>query len=185
MVNQASSFCSALNRWEILFFSASSISAYLQSVNFLFPPPPEGGTCVFPSYSKMGSQPGYVRSASPESFKKREETHQTWAGPWPARSCPGPSRQPRHLAPPFAPSRPEDATHLGDALEQDRLLSGARYVGKGAHGPGRLVLVGGQELVQAVEPEPVEEPLAVGASAPLSGISPLRSRRVDAHVRPR
>ena len=52
--SQAESFSRALKRCEILFFSALSISAY-----------------VFPSYSKIGSQPYVARSAVSQSSRKR------------------------------------------------------------------------------------------------------------------
>ena len=65
LANQAWSFSRARNRWDILFFSALSISAYLrrmcQFVDFKNTQTchsrRKNGTHVCPSYSKTASQP--------------------------------------------------------------------------------------------------------------------------------
>jgi hypothetical protein len=49
---------------------------------------------------------------------------------------------------------------VSDALEQNRLVAGARRVGKRAHGLGRLVGVGRQQVVEALVAERGEEPFA-------------------------
>lgn len=58
--------------------------------------------------------------------------------------------------------------YLSDALEEDRLVTRTGRVGKRAHGLRRLVLVRGQELVQALVAQLVEEPLAAPRPSALS-----------------
>lgn len=51
-------------------------------------------------------------------------------------------------------------THLRDPLEQDRLVPRALREAKGAHRPGGLVLVGREEVVQALVAQVVQEPFS-------------------------
>lgn len=49
---------------------------------------------------------------------------------------------------------------VGDALEENGLVAGSGRVAESADGLGRLVLVGGQEIVEAFMAEILHEPFA-------------------------
>jgi len=73
------SFSRALNRWEILFFSAFSISAYLlQSVSHSLRLRAYSKTYVLPSYSNMGSQPTSVSNEG--EIEQSRTSYQTLLG---------------------------------------------------------------------------------------------------------
>jgi hypothetical protein len=63
--NQSFNFCNALPRWEILFFSDFSISAY-----------------VLPSYSKQESHPSSRRQPTSKRFYSRYSTHRILLDLW-------------------------------------------------------------------------------------------------------
>lgn len=58
-------------------------------------------------------------------------------------------------------------THIGDALEEDGLVARPGRVPKGADGPGPLVVgVGGEEVVEALVAQVLEEPFTICCPPP-------------------
>jgi len=136
--SQVLSFSKARKRWEILFFSTLSISAYLECGQQTVAEE-VSETHVLPSYSNIGSHPGENQQVeSTTSFGPYQNLLDLLlvrSGPWICQK-----------------SRPKTAqrTHVCSALEDDWLVPRAFTICKRADGLGRLIWKSGKEIIETL-----------------------------------
>ena len=137
------SFARASARWERLFFLALSISAY-----------------VCPSYSNIGSQPGY-REEMRQSVCTEDMgialSYRNSVVLELERFCPGKNDRSG-----MAPRKLGDAqSYRHSTLKYQWLVTGSMGKGKSAHGLSTLVLIRQEHIIQPLVTQGLEKPFTV------------------------
>jgi hypothetical protein len=136
-LSHAFSLSSALPLWEILFFSAFGISAY-----------------VWPSYSNAESQPVKGQRELHIICSEQPLTEDSWSSRWYNLSLR------RRSAMSHCIEMEVESVYISAALEEDRFMAWAFRIGKSGYGLGRFVFKPRKHPMHTIRAKGLEEPFA-------------------------